>query len=121
MARSRASAQRSRGSVAVPLASVLSAELSTAALPASAVLVVADVPAGPAAGLPDDDTAQAIPPPARKPARVTPTPQRSIRCLRDGPEGEGEPTVPGVPAGVPYMLFIPVRVRPGSWTCPGSR
>ena len=36
-----------------------------------------------AAGLPDDETAQATPPPTRKPARVTPTPQRTIRRLRD--------------------------------------
>src|ERR1700691_3589660 len=92
-ARSRASARRSRGSVAVALASVLSAELSTAACPVSAVPVAPLAPAEEvvaevlAAGLPDDVAAQAIPPPTRKPARVTPTPQRSIRCLRGRPEG----------------------------------
>src|SRR5580693_1102904 len=99
-ARSRANARRSRGSVAVALASVLSAELSIAACPVSAVPVPPVPPLAPAeevvaevlaAGPPDDVAAHAIPPPTRKPARVTPTPQRTIRCLRGRPEGSDVP------------------------------
>jgi hypothetical protein len=76
----------------VPLA-VLSAEFSIVpcAWPAPEPPEPPEAPetveAALAAGLEPPDIAKAIPPPARKLARVMPTPQRIIRFLRSGTEG----------------------------------
>ena len=77
--RSRPSAHRTRagGTVDVLLAAVLSAEFSSDAWRLAAELAAA-VPTEE----PPDTAARAIPPPARKPARVTPAPQRNNRFLR---------------------------------------
>jgi hypothetical protein len=63
----------------------------------SAVFRTAALPVGPAAAVPPPDVAaKAIPPPARKPARMTPAPHRRNRLLRPGADEEGS----GLPAGV---------------------
>src|SRR5579862_2265820 len=108
---------RRSGTLAALLSAELSAELSTAALTDWVLLVAL------AAGVPDPDSAKAIPPPARKPARVMPAPQRRNRFFRSPaggtgvPAGEGPPAGPA-PTGLSYKLFMPCRVGRGSWTSP---
>jgi hypothetical protein len=63
----------------------------------SAVFKTAALPVGPTAEAPPPDvTARAIPPPARKPARVMPAPHRRNRFLRAGADAKESE----LPAGV---------------------
>ena len=85
--RSRPSAHRTRAGVTAGelLAAVPSAEFSSDAC--RLALPELDRAELAAAVPPPDTAARAIPPPARKPARVTPAPQRNNRFLRDRIEG----------------------------------
>ncbi len=78
--RSRPSAHRTRaaGTVDEVLAAALSAEFRSAPW-----LLEAELAAAVPTEEPPDTAARAIPPPARKPARVMPAPQRNNRFLRD--------------------------------------
>src|SRR5271166_2614535 len=100
--RSRPSAHRTRaGGVVELLAAVLSAEFSSAAckLEADEAELAAAVPSQE----PPDTATRAIPPPARKPARVTSAPQRNNRFLRDRVEegSAGGPPQPPAPPPPP--------------------
>ena len=92
--RSRPSAHRTRGGVAV--AELPAAALSSVFSSDACVLPELDRARVGAAALPPDTTARAIPPPARKLARVMPAPQRNHRFLR---ARAGKPSAGGGSAG----------------------